>query len=556
MAILSRTGLRGFVLPGVLVVLGVAAFAGFHYLAQAEAPPRYRFAKVDSGPIVSAVSATGTVNPVVTVLVGSQLSGQIRELLADFNTPVKSGQVIARLDADQIEARMAQAKADLKAAEAALIMQRAQSDRARAEIETARANVANNRANIVRAEAVVKDAERDYQRKRELLGRGAGTAADTDRAQTAVDTGRAQLVAAQAQLQAAAASLDAAQAALKVSDAQIAAAQAQIIQREAAVQQVQVDLDRAEIRAPIDGVVIQRSIDVGQTVAASFQAPELFRIAQDLRRIEIWASVDEGDVGRVHAGQEVTFTVTAFAGTTFRGEVMQVRLGPQTIQNVVTYTVVISADNPDLRLLPGMTATVRIVSDRRDNVIRVPNAALRYRPPGVPGQADEPAAASAGPGPRRSPAAAEEFARRLVSELSLSADQQRELAAIMEESRRDFQALRDQGLPPDQLRGRGQAIRARTGERIAAILTPEQLPRYAELRAAQSRTVASGVGGRVWVLGADGQPAAVAVRLGIGDGTVTEIVSGDLKPGQEVIVGGGARPAAVSGPGAGPRLGF
>ena len=497
--------MRRLALPAALLLLAGGAVAGFHYLAQAEPPPRYRFAKVDTGPIVSAVSATGTVNPVVTVLVGSQLSGQIRELLADFNTEVKSGQVIARLDADQIDARMAQARADIKAAEAGLIMQRAQSDRARAEIESARANVANNRANIVRAEAVVKDAERDYQRKRELLGRGAGTAADTDRAQTAVETARAQLVAAQAQLEAAIAAQDAARAAFKVSESQIAAAEAQVTQREAAVQQVEVDLDRAEIRAPIDGVVIQRNVDVGQTVAASFQAPELFRIAQDLRRIEIWATVDEADIGRIQAGQEVTFTVTAFPGATFRGEVKQIRLAPQTIQNVVTYTVVINADNPDLRLLPGMTATVRIVSDRRDDVLRVPNAALRYRPPGVAGAGRRADGGGPGPRPRRGPAAAEEFVKRLVSELSLSADQQRELR-------------RDHGREPARVRGaarpgpaarpaarRGQVLRARTGERIAAILTPEQRARFAELRArSRSRRRACG---RVWVLDADGQPA-------------------------------------------------
>jgi HlyD family secretion protein len=551
MGILARSGLRRLVLPTALLLLAGGAGAGFLFYAQAEPPPRFRLAKVDTGTIVSAVSATGSVNPVVTVLVGSQLSGQIRELLADFNSPVKSGQVIARLDADQIEARMAQARADLKAAEASLVMQRAQSERARAEIDNARANVANNRANVVRSEAVLKDAERDYQRKSDLLKRGAGTAADTDRAETAVDTARAQLVASRAQLEAAAAAHEASQAAMRVSESQIVAAQAQMTQREAAIQQVQVDLDNAEIRSPIDGVVIQRSIDVGQTVAASFQAPELFRIAQDLRRIEIWASVDEGDVGRVQAGQDVTFTVTAFPGTTFRGEVMQVRLGPQTIQNVVTYTVVIAADNADLRLLPGMTATVRIVSDRRDNVMRVPNAALRYRPPGAPGVSDEPAAA----GPQRGPGNAQEFARRLIGDLSLTQDQQRQLQSIMEDSRREVQALREAGLPPDQMRGRGQAIRARSGERIAAILTPEQLPRYQEMRAAQ-RSVTTAVTGRVWVLGADGQPQPVAVRLGVGDGTVTEIVSGELKAGQEVIVGGGARTNAPGAPGGGPRLGF
>jgi HlyD family secretion protein len=551
MAIFPRSGLRRLVLPAVLIVFAAAGAAAFHFFAQAEPPPRFRFAKVDTGTIVSAVSSTGTVNPVVTVLVGSQVSGQIKELLADFNTPVTSGQIIARLDADQTDARMAQARADLKAAEASLVMQRAQADRAKADVDTARANVANNKANIVRSEAVLKDAERDYQRKSDLLKRGAGTAADTDRAETAVDTAKAQLVQARAQHEAALASLEASQAAMKVSESQIVAAEAQITQRQAAIQQVQVDLDRAEIRSPIDGVVIQRSVDVGQTVAASFQAPELFRIAQDLRRIEIWASVDEGDVGRVQPGQDVTFTVTAYPATTFRGEVMQVRLGPQTIQNVVTYTVVIAADNPDQRLLPGMTATVRIVSDRRDNVLRVPNAALRYRPPGAPAAADEPASANAGP---QRPATAQEFAKRLTSELSLTPDQQRELATILEDSRREFQALRESGLPPDQVRNRGQAIRSRAGERIMAILTPEQQPKYAELRAQQSRSTTSAVNGRVWAVGADGQPQALAVRLGIGDGTVTEIVAGELTAGQEVIVGGGARANAPAGPG--PRLGF
>jgi HlyD family secretion protein len=547
----SRHGVRRLVLPAVLLVLAAGA-AGFHFLAQAEPPPRFRLARADTGTIVAAVSSTGTVNPVVTVLVGSQVSGQIKELLADFNTPVTSGQIIARLDADQTEARMAQARADLKAAEASLVMQRSQADRAKAEIDTARANVANNKANVVRSEAVLKDAERDYQRKSDLLKRGAGTAADTDRAETAVDTAKAQLVQARAQHEASIASLEATQAAMKVSESQIVAAEAQITQRQAAVQQVQVDLDRAEIRSPIDGVVIQRSVDVGQTVAASFQAPELFRIAQDLRRIEIWASVDEGDVGRVQPGQDVTFTVTAFPGTTFRGEVMQVRLGPQTIQNVVTYTVVIAADNPDLRLLPGMTATVRIVSDRRDQVLRVPNAALRYRPPGAPAGAEEPASAAAGP--QRGPAAAQEYAKRLITELAMTPDQQRQLAAIMDDSRREFEALRETGLPPDQMRNRGQMIRARAGERIMAILTPEQQPRYMELRAAQSRSTTSAASGRVWVIGPDGQPQAVAVRLGIGDGTVTEIVAGELKSGQDVIVGGGAKPGATAGPG--PRLGF
>jgi HlyD family secretion protein len=536
---------RRLIVLAVLVVLAAGAVAGAQMFAQAEQPARYRFAKADIGPIVSAVSATGTVNPVVTVLVGSQLSGQIKELLADFNTPVKTGQVVARLDSDQIEARMAQAKADLLAARAALAQSHAQAERTRAEIDSAGANLANARAQGMRAEAVLKEAERDLRRKSELLGRGAATAADTDRAQTSVDTGRAEIAAARAQQDSAAAALTAAKAAMRVSEAQVAAAEAQVLQREAAIQLVQVDLEKSEIRSPIDGVVIQRSVDVGQTVAASFQAPELFKIAQDLRRIEVWASVDEGDVGRVAPGQEVTFTVNAFPGTTFRGEVLQVRLGPQTIQNVVTYTVVIAADNPDLRLLPGMTATVRIVSERRAEALRVPNAALRYRPAGTPGQAADPRPTGAGP---------EDFARTLVQELNLTAEQQNQLAEIMADARRQTDELRSAGLPPDQIRNRRQAIRQTTGQRIAAILTAEQQPRYLELRAAQATgATSSGVTGRVWVLGAGTQPQPVTVRLGIGDGAVTEIIAGALKPGQDVIVGGGPRTSA---PSFGPRLGF
>jgi HlyD family secretion protein len=553
----SRRSLIGrplIVISGV-GLLAVAGLAGYSWLGNAEPVARFRFASVDAGPVVSTVSATGVVNPVVTVLVGSQLSGQITELLADFNTKVTLGQVIARLDTDQIAARMREAGADLASARAALAQQRASLERTRADANVARSTLASNRAQILRSEAQLKDAEREYARRRELLARGAANLADFERAETGLDSARAQLVATKAQADASAATLSSAEANIGVVEAQIAGAEAQVAQREAALERVKVDLDRSEIRSPIEGVVIQRSVDVGQTVAASLQAPTLFTIAQDLRQIEVHASVDEGDVGRVAPGQEVTFTVTAYASP-FRGEVLQTRLGPQTIQNVVTYTVVIGAENADLRLLPGMTATVRIVTERRDRAVRVPNAALRYRPPGTAGRAPgEPGAASAPAGG----SVLDNLAATLTERLKLSPAQQTQLAQMVDDARQEFRGLRTLGLSPEEIRPRIQAIRRSLDQRISTILNTEQRAAYERFRAERLQQAAEGQAGgtpgRVFVLGPDGHPKPVPVRLGISDGTVTEMISGELRSGQDVIVGGGLRPGPGGAP-PGPRFGL
>lgn len=333
---------------------------------------------------------------------------------------------------------------------------------------------------------------------------------------------------------------------MKIAAAQIIGARAQVRQREAAVRQIRVDLDNSEIRSPIDGVVIQRSVDVGQTVASSFQAPELFKIAQDLRRIEVWASVDEGDVGRVAPGQDVNFTVTAYPGVTFHGAVKQVRLGPQTIQNVVTYTVVIAADNPDLKLLPGMTATVRIVAARRDSALRVPNAALRYRPPGMSTRSDAVLGDNMGNGP------SEAAARALSQALALSAEQDHQLAAILADFRHKIAELRQAGLPSPQFRDRVQSLRQSGGERIRSILTADQQVRYDELRAIEAAGRGAGESaGQIWVADAAGL-RSVPVRLGISDGALTEITSKTLKPGDPVVIG----TATASTPGQATALRF
>lgn len=556
---------RGFLVSSLAVIAAAGLTAAYWYEGDAAPAAAYRFARIEQGPLVAAVSTTGTLNAVTTVTVGSQLSGQIKQLMADFNSEVKAGQLLARLDQDQLLAKRSQAVADLAAAKAQVIQQKAAADRARADVENGRAAIANARAGVNRAEVALRDAERDHRRKQELLPKGVVTQADADKAQAALDTARAQLVSARAQLDQAEAALAASQALAKVAEAQIASAEATVTQREAALQQVQVDIDRSEIRSPIDGVVVQRSVDVGQTVAASLQAPTLFTIAEDLRRMEVYASVDEADIGRVRVGQEVTFTVTSYPADTFRGEVKQIRLAPQTVSNVVTYIVVISADNAQRKLLPGMTATARIVTDSRDNAIKVPNIALRWRPPGAPqegaprgagGVLGVPGSTGGGPQGGRGWAQLDTMVQTLTDELKLSADQQRQLADIVKEAREQFAELGRSGLEPDQRRARAMTLRRNMNARVESLLTEAQRPRYQELQAARGP---ASTAAQVWVLGPQGKPQPVSIRVGIGDGTVTELVGGDLKPGQEVIIGGGPKPAQAATASAGTtpfRFGF
>jgi len=535
-------------LPGMLVLLALGAGgAAYFFEGQAEPVGRYRLARVEQGPVLAAVNASGTVNAVTTVQVGAQLSGQIRELLADFNTQVRAGQVIARLDPDQIEARLRQAEAELAVARSGQNTQAAQVERARADAENARGALASAQANATRAEVTLADAERENRRRQDLATRGIAPTSDAERAQVAVEQARASLAAARAQVQSADAALLGARAAARVAETQVDSQAAQVLLREAAAEQVRVDLERTVIRSPIDGVVVLRNVDVGQTVASSLQAPVLFTIAQDLRRMEVYASVDEADIGRIRLGQTVSFTVTAYPRDTFRGTVAQIRLSPQSIQNVVTYVVVISAENLDLKLLPGMTATVQVVIDRREQALKVPNAALRWRPAGVAAPAEGAAAGGLSP--------MDEIVRMMIRDLRLTAEQQAALEPIVAETRQQFARLRDQEVEPEERRRRQQAIRQAMGRRVFQILTPEQRPLYQQMLQAR-REQASAPVGQVWTLGPDGRPQAVAVRLGIGDGTATEVLPGQLAAGQEVVIGGGERAAGPGGGSVLPRFGF
>jgi len=381
-----------------IVVLAGAITGGYLYTQGVGARPAFRTAAVSRGPLTSAVSATGTLNAVITVQVGSQVSGQIKELHADFNSQVKKDQVIARIDPDTFEAKVNQTKAQVDAARASVLNQQAAVEKTRADLENTRAAFAAARAQTAKSQVTVVDTNRTLGRNRDLRLRGLIAQADEDTAQATYDSAVAQLEASKAQELAQVSTVRAAEAQLRVAEAMLKNAVAQVAQNEAAQRQAQVDLDHTYIRAPVDGVVVGRTVDVGQTVAASLQAPTLFTIAQDLRNMQVDTNVDEADVGRVTVGQVTSFTVDSFPGRTFTGEVVQIRKAPLVVQNVVTYDVVVSAKNPDQRLLPGMTANVRIVIDQKEGVLQVPNAALRFRPPGVEATERERPARPSGPG--------------------------------------------------------------------------------------------------------------------------------------------------------------
>ena len=508
-----------------------AGVAGWLFVREADGAPSYRTVPIERGAIYAAVSSSGTVNPVRQVSVGSQVSGQIVELFADFNTEVKSGQLIARIDPQSFEYKVRQAGADLEAARAAVI--------------NAQANVVAVMANVSKAQLDADNAARDLTRKQGLLAQAFISQAEFDTTRNLAGTLAQALKVAQAQSE--------------VAKAQVTSAQAVVKQREAALAQAKVDLEHTQIRSPVDGIVIKRSVDVGQTVAASLQAPELFIIARNLSDMQVEAAIDEADVARVRPGQRVTFTLDAMPGRTLEGRVDQIRKAAVSAQNVVTYTVVIPFDNPGASLLPGMTANVRVAVDAREHALKVPNAALRVRIAGIEaapaasqaGPPDAPAAAAA-PAHAASAAARGEGALRawrdrLVADLALEPAQAEKIDAVLAQARPRFAELR--GLADDERAKARERILADLRERVGAQLTPAQQPRYREIVAeiAGRQTTR----GRIYVLGADGKPVAVNVRLGIGDGISTEVIAPPGSPQAALVKEGAQVVVAVNAPGTG-----
>lgn len=520
---------RSWKVGALVLILAAAVAGGVYWWSQAGAPEvSYRTARIERGPLQATVSASGTVNPVTQVSVGTQVSGQIKELLVDFNSEVRAGQLIALIDPETFEYRVRQAQADVEAAQAAVL--------------TAQANAAAVRAAVSRARVDLTEAQRDLERKRMLVERQFIAQSEADRAQALVNTSTEAVRAAEAQE--------------GVAQAQVKSAQANVAQRQAGLAQAQVDLARTRIVSPVSGIVIKRAIEKGQTVAASLQSPELFIIARNLQDMQVEASIDESDISRIRTGQAATFTVDAYPGQSFEGEIRQVRKAAQTTANVVTYVAVIGFSNPGGRLMPGMTANVRVVTEARESVLKVPNAALRVRIAGV-----EPAArGTSGPAPAGSAAPAASGAvsaptttsrpwglpwiseaqaqdapgrpgagpgalrERLVRELELSPEQQTRLDAVLGEMRPRFAALRD--LPEAERAAARDRLSAQMRDRIAALLTPPQKARYAQMNAAAS---AAG--------GGSGGPAAAA-----GPGGSAPSAAGP---------GGPRGPGAVAGPGGG-----
>ena len=506
----------------LLIVIVIAASLGYiYFFRNKEATFRYRTVRVQRGSLSTYVTANGTVNPVVTVLVGTQVSGTIQKLFADFNSRVKEGELIAQIDPAIFKAQVSQANAKVESAKAALIT-------AQADIASAKSNVENNKANVNKAKVSVEDTKRNLSRSLELFSRNLISASDRDASQTAYDSALAQLEAAQAQQKASEAQLDSVKAKLE-------AARAQIKQAEAELQLAQVNLEHTRIMAPVTGIVISRNVDVGQTVAASLQAPTLFTIAQDLTEMQVDTNVSEADIGRVALGQETTFTVDAFPNLTFHGKVTDIRNAPLTIQNVVTYDVVIQVKNPELKLRPGMTANASILVAHKENVLKIPNAALRFRPDfakkettSSPKEAP-PASTGSSPG-----SSSEQFLTRLKSELKLTPEQVSNISRILKDAQTQIQAARGAG-GGEGATAKAKELRATNRMKIRSLLTEEQKTVYDQLNRRSTSGQVSGPVFKVWTFVPKRQPVPVEIVTGISDGSFTEVVSGGLREGQEVI---------------------
>lgn len=488
----------------IAVVVAVAAVLGlgWHFWSKrkaAGAESGYRTETVQRGDIRVAISATGTLSAISTVTVGSQISGQVTDVLVDFNSPVKKGDVLMTIDPSTYQAQL----------------------------EQGNAQIASARASLAQAQASLKNAELDYRRKADLGRQKLVAQGDVDQARAAFEQARAQANAAQAQIQ----------------------------QQTAALKNTQVNIGRSVIRSPVDGVVLTRKIEPGQTVAASLQAPELFTIAEDLSKMKIELAVDESDIGQVKVGQAVNFTADAFPDRQFKGVVGQVRLSATTTSNVVTYPVVVTVDNGDGTLLPGLTVNAEIEVSKRAGVLKVANAALRYKP------ADTGANAQQAPQRMRGGGNMAEDLQRSAQALNLNASQQAALQQALDDMRQR-QAAREAGAQNGQqggnrlfgggpgggqrmvIMGSGgdngmmaqirQRMRERMQQQFAAFRATLDETQAAQWDAAVDAQL-NAKRAPVYKL-VDGKPEMAMVRIGASDGTSTEI-SGSVKEGDVLVAG-------------------
>ncbi len=481
---MNRT--RVLVLAGVIAFALLALFVFRGRGAATNGEYDVETVSVSRGDVARIVSASGAVRALTTVEVGSQLSGQVVELYADFNSEVKAGQLVARIDPQTFQTRVQQAEADLL---------------------SSRANVAVQQAGIARADATLAQAQKDFKRQEQLLAEDAISQALFDATERQLAVARADVALAKAQHQSALASKS---------------------QREAALETANVDLNRTYIRSPIDGVVINRSIDVGQTVAASFSAPVLFLIAQDLGDIRIDAAVVEADIGGINTGDAAVFSVDAYPDDEFTGVVEQVRLAATELQNVVTYTVVIAAQNPRAKLLPGMTANVEITADKREKVLRIASATLRFSPPknGPPVESNEGARRTGQgegrPGDRSGSGRQGGGFGQQFAALDVSEDKQK---AIGTDMRKEFQAFSQLAQNPGAQFNRNalrQRRRAMTERVLKRHLTTEQYNAWEKQQAASASVKRV----QAWQQNERGALTQRTLVLGLDDGDNVEILRG------------------------------
>lgn len=495
--------------------VAVLALAGFYFWGNQSSAPQYMTAKVERGNLRNTVTATGTLQAVTTVQVGSQASGTISALNVDFNDIVKQGQIVAQLDpsvskaqVDQARANLQQARASLQQSIATVAGSRAGVSDAQAKAQAASSTVQNNQAGVSSAQANVDvlkaqldDALAFLRQQESLMKSGVIAQRDYDLANTAYKTAQARYNQSAAQLNQAVlsqqssagsgiaqskAQLQQSQAQVQQSQAQVQQAQAQVQQAEAALRLAEVNLAHTTITSPIDGIVVSRDVNVGQTVAASLSAPTLFTIAKDLTQMQVIANIDQADIGLVEQAKSVKFSVDAFPGKEYDGKIEQMRLNPVNVQNVVTYNVVIDVNNPEQKLKPGMTANLTITIDERNNVLKVPNSALRFVPTDASGQRlgrSGDASGSGGQGQRR---------QRAQGDTTGGASQQ-----------------------------------AATGDQQGG--QSNFAPPTAPVLAGQTRII--------WVMGQDGKPQSRRIKVGLSDGASTEVVEGNLVEGELVITG-------------------
>jgi HlyD family secretion protein len=428
-------GWKWLALLSAAVVIASAAYA----VTRNSDEKLFIAAAVQRGTIATYVKATGTVDPVITVDVSSQLSGRIAEVLVNDNDAVTQGQVIARLDPDAYDARVSEARAALKVARANALLQKASLERAEVALRNSETARKVEEAQLQVGQAKQGELERDYQRFLILSRTGGVAERDMTQARALRDVGAASLRVIEQQINLKADAVEIARAEIAMAEANLVNAEAVVEQKQAALDQAEVDRERTQIRAPIDGIVIKRDVNPGQTVAVTLEAKTLFKIAHDLREMELRGRIDEADVGKLRIGQATTFTVDAYPDRQFNGKVLQIRKSPETTQNVVTYTAMISAPNADLLLMPGMTATLRIMVAESEDTLTIPSQSLRFRP---------------------------------------------------------------------------------AGESGATAAVPE------------ARTSAT-----IWLLDAGGTPISIPVRLGKDDGNIVQVLSDNIREGQQVIVG-------------------